>query len=233
MKKVFVFGKDNKKVNRVKSLISGSGFVISKKNPELVVTVGGDGTYLMCERLFPNTSKLMIRDSVVCYHCDEYNYDDIIEVVKKLKMKKYNITENIKLEAKVKRKKLIATNDIIIRNKNIGEALRFKVIINGKIMYHELIGDGVVVATPFGSTGYFSSITRKSFDKGIGVAYNNCNVKLKHPVLHENSHIKIKILRGEALVGVDNDNKVVSIGKNSVVDVRKYKGKARMLKLKK
>jgi NAD kinase len=36
-----------------------------------------------------------------------------------------------------------------------------------------LIGDGLLVATPFGSTGYYRSITGGTIETGLGVAFNN------------------------------------------------------------
>jgi NAD kinase len=37
----------------------------------------------------------------------------------------------------------------------------------------KVIGDGVLVATPFGASGYYRSITNGVFDAGLGVAFNN------------------------------------------------------------
>lgn len=38
----------------------------------------------------------------------------------------------------------------------------------------EVQGDGIVISTPFGSTGYFQTITGgSSFEEGLGVAFNN------------------------------------------------------------
>ena len=72
---------------------------------------------------------------------------------------KYKIENQIKLEIIIKGKKILCLNDFVLRNKNPYEAIRFTV--NGK----EKIGDGVVVSTPFGSTAYFNSITKKKFKK--------------------------------------------------------------------
>jgi len=41
--------------------------------------------------------------------------------------------------------------------------------VNGKVLVPNLIGDGLIVASPYGSSAYFYSIAKKKFKKGLGL----------------------------------------------------------------
>jgi len=52
--------------------------------------------------------------------------------------------------------------------------------------FERVVGDGILVATPFGSTGYYRSITGGQFTDGLGVAFNNVHTPVEAP-----SHVSI------------------------------------------
>ena len=68
----------------------------------------------------------------------------------------------IKLKATTKQKKIVALNEINIHHKLPTKAIRFYIKF-GKNKIINLIGDGVIIATPFGSTGYYKSVGGKFF----------------------------------------------------------------------
>ena len=107
-------------------------------------------------------------------------------------------------------------NEFTIRNSLQTEAIRFDVTVNGNS--DKYIGDGVVVATPHGSSAYYYSITRKTFDKGIGMAFNNPHTEnAKNTVLDKDSEIQIKITRGDAFISSDNDKEMDKISEGDIV----------------
>ena len=226
--KIAIVSKRKTDKNFIKS-IERFGLEYTNSNPDLVLSLGGDGTYLRSERKFPGVPKLLIRDSGICEKCDVNAFEK--DVLQKVRDRKYKIEENLKLEGIVKGKKFTCTNDFIIRNKVQARALRFQVEINGKRVNGILIGDGVVISTPFGSTGYFHSITRRSFKKGIGIAFNNVTKKVRHRVVDEESKIVVKIVRDNAVFSSDNDPEMVDLEENDVVKVRKSEEVARVVKL--
>ena len=60
-----------------------------------------------------------------------------------------------------------------------------------------VIGDGVLVATPFGSSAYYRSITGGFFRTGIGVAFNNAHKPVDAPksiVLSEAGRVELSLL---------------------------------------
>ncbi len=188
-------------------------FKIVKKSPQIVISYGGDGTFFISERLYPKIPKLLIKDP-----------KNINSILKKLK--NYKKIALIKLQVK----DLLAINDIIIRNKHQQQALRFKIKLNNKSINKGFIGDGVVISTPYGSTGYFHSITNTSFKKGIGIAFNNTVKKQKPIITKDNSKIEFFLKRGTALVSADNNKKTITLKPNSKIIIKKSKEKTSIIR---
>jgi NAD+ kinase len=86
-----------------------------------------------------------------------------------------------------------------------------------------------VAATPFGSSAYYRSITHSLFQVGIGLAFNNSTEPVDHMVLREDSLIEVTILRGPAIVAVDNNPERVSLLEGDTFLVRKSSEPARIL----
>lgn len=220
--KIGVFGKNKAKLRNFESKLRNAGFKTGLKDADMIISLGGDGTYLLAERKFPGIPKLLIRDKNICYNCDErFTAEDADSIISKLKKRQFRFRPKTKLEARFNGSIMTCVNDLSIRNKNAWEAVRFGVKVDGKTIHKELIGDGVVVATPFGSTGYYHSITRKSFAKGIGIAFNNSTVPVKPIVLPETSAITITITRGVAELTTDNNSKTKIFRNGASVTITK------------
>ena len=222
--KIVVFSKSNA-IDELRKEIEKHGFKYSENNPEVVISLGGDGTYLRSERKYPRIPKLIIRDKSICKKCE---FDDLEKALRRLKDGKYKIRDNMKLETKIRRRKLTCVNEFSIRNRYATTALRFYMWINDE-RTDEIIADGIVVSTPFGSTGYYKSMGGKKFDKGIGVGFNNPTKRMKHLIVPENSKVNIKVIRGDAVFSSDNDPKVVLLEKNEIITIRKSKDAARVV----
>lgn len=191
--KVILTGKNSKDIE---GLLKDLRFEIVTSNPDLIISYGGDGTLLSSERNYPGIPKLPIRDSLICKKCAGHE-DEII--LKKLLEGKVKLKEHKKLETEVLYKTFYALNDFVVRNSSPVHAIRFDV--NGKF----LIGDGIVVSTPFGSSGYFKSITDQTFSSGFGLAFNNITEKLAPIFFKNNDQVNFKLIRGKATLSFDNN----------------------------
>lgn len=218
LKTFFVYAKNPEKGERVKAQVEKQGFAYSQDDPDFVLTVGGDGTFLEAERDIPGIPKLLVRDSLICFKCHDEPLDEMIEIVQSGKSR---IEEIIKLEVIRDGEKLLAVNDIILRNENPTRAIRFKVSLDGEIIDENAIGDGVVIATPFGATGYYKSVTRSTFEEGIGIAFNNPTQEKDPLVMAEKSELTIEITRGPGQLAVDNNPKIVRVEEGDRLLVRK------------
>lgn len=219
MRKIFIVGKDPEKIGNLKEKLAKHNFVYSDENPDLVISYGGDGTFLIAEREFPGVPKIMIRDSETCRMCCDYDIEEIIELYLK---EEYKIQEISKLVARKENsnRELFGTNDIVIRNNLPTEAIRFKLKINGEVFEREFIGDGVVIATPYGSRGYFASITRTRFGEGIGIAFNNLTEHHDFLIVGKNDEIELEITRGPAVLVADNNRDFFNLEKGDKILVK-------------
>ncbi|MGC9031643.1 MAG: hypothetical protein ACP5H7_02705 [Minisyncoccia bacterium] len=221
--KVLIFG-DN--FNSIVNVIKKHKLTIVQKNPDVVISYGGDGTLIRSEFLFPGIPKLILKNSQICKVCYSLSNDKVLQL---LAQKKYKIQKIWKLETQLKNKKIFALNDIVIHNKDPRHGIRYKVFINGNDLNKEIIGDGVVIATPFGSTAYYKSITGSFFEIGIGVAFNNSTEESNHMVLDEGKKIKVTITRGPAIIYADNQPDIFDLNKGDEVLIKKSKNFAKII----
>ncbi len=192
-------------------------FTLVKTKPEFVLCYGGDGTLLFAEQHYSGVPKVMIRQSRVCPACAEANRTTIMNL---LAQGHYSLTELPILETTVHGKTIYGINDILVAHGNINTGLRYRLYLNGENYGGGLLGDGVIVATPLGSTGYFQSVTRSTFQYGIGVALNNTIFMINHVVLPADTIVKVKIDRGPALVTADNAKAIIALKTGETLTIK-------------
>lgn len=193
---------------------------ITKKNPKIIISYGGDGTLLYAERNYPGKLKVMIRKSQVCSKCLNETKHNILSALEHQKFKEH---KHFLLEARVGNKRIYGLNDILVAHEKMNTALRFKIYLNDVQYGQEVLGDGVLISTPFGSTGYYQSITRSNFQEGLGIAFNNSVNVLGHLVVKEKNIITVKITRGPACIFPDNAKKSVVAETGKKITIQKSK----------
>ncbi|MFW5803044.1 MAG: hypothetical protein ACOCWJ_03915 [Verrucomicrobiota bacterium] len=196
------------------------GFEETNHNPELVISYGGDGSLLGAERDFPGVPKLPIRDGRTSEKCTEHGDAKLIEAFLNNKLSRRKM---LKLEAQTdEHPPLSCLNDIVINKRNIASSVRYRLRLdNALYAQHLIVGDGLVASTPFGSTGYYRSITHSLFRSGIGIAFNNSTEPLDHLVVADNTQIHVEIVRGPAVLLSDNDPTRIRLRKGNTVVIRK------------
>lgn len=202
-----------------------SGFDVTERKPEAVVCVGGEGTFLFAELERPGVPKLLIMHH--CSGCKTHDYRDILE---KLRAGKYRLEEKMKVSGACRGRMLVALNEISVHF-SPPCAIGIDVSVDGKNVARSLVGDGVVVATPYGSSAYYHSITRKTFKSGIGIAFNNPAVPKGHVVVPDTSAIDIRVTKGEGYMAADCNREVLPLKKGDTVEIRKWPEPARIIRL--
>lgn len=222
-----------KNTQRITEVLDMFGHVIDNNKPDFVITYGGDGTVLFSERKYPGIPKITIRAGSVGFKC-RYSIEELEDVLIKIDNGEYKIKEEIKLETIFQGRKYLSLNEVQLHNSSPIKAIRFSVYIEDEILFENVIGDGVVIATPFGSSAYYSSIGGEKFDKGIGIALNNpYNIKEKPVVIDEgfDYSINIKILRDDGLLLFDNDNNMIKAKGGDNIVVKKSKDAAKFVSI--
>jgi NAD+ kinase len=153
---------DDDKMSKTYCLPSVSKDKFSKY-ADIIITVGGDGTFLRAskysfEKSIPilginagNLGFLTVVDTAGMY-----------DAIDRMLESSYKIEERMLLEGEFyKRGKLVdcpeisglALNEFTIARSTLGKIIKFQIIVN-KILIKEFTADGLIIATPTGSTAY-------------------------------------------------------------------------------
>jgi len=224
--KLAVFGKTPESKRALKQTIKEHGSTYSEKNPDVVISFGGDGTFLLAEQQYPGIPKALARYSEHCIKCNNLAIENALQ---KIANGRYRVTEYDKLKATIGKRVLHAVNDIVVRNIDPLRAIRFTLAVNGKKRPQPYIGDGIVAATPFGSTGYYYSITRQTFSKGIGIAFNNTTTEEKPLRLKQDTRVELTLTRHDAHVAADNNPRLLRLREGNSVIIQASDEKARII----
>jgi NAD kinase len=133
----------------------------------------------------------------------------------------YSLVEQPLLEVKQGSRTLYGMNDILVAHATVNSGLRYHLWLNGEAFGGEMLGDGVLVATPLGSTGYFQSITRSTFQHGLGIAFNNSIATIDHLMVSDDAVVKVRVDRGPALVAADNNDHYFTLRNRETVTIRR------------
>lgn len=202
-------------------------------NPDIIVCYGGDGTLLHAELEWPGVPKVPVLHSQRGYRCIPHPPEQVIAGLAQGRLLRNYYT---KLACTVCRngageQHFAALNEINVHMGRINSAVRFNLTINNQPYEEgrEILGDGFVVCTPFGSTAYFSAITQVVFYEGIGLAFKATNEHINHMVLPESYTVRLKITRGPAVLAHDSAVAYVELRAGDELEVRKHGQSATIL----
>ena len=204
------------------------GLEYVENDPEVILCYGGDGTFLIAERMYPGVPKLLVKNSRICNKCEKHTIEDALQMIR---LNRFKVEDHPKIKAMIGERELLAVNDIVLRNKLPTHALRFELKVGEESYNEELIGDGIVVATPFGAGAYYYSVSKKSFNKGLGLAFNNMTKDLDHLNFEDTREVRVKITRGEAILVADNNTDGVELQEGAIVLIKKSEDFAKVIRL--
>src|SRR3989338_7956719 len=101
LQSVAIVRKYNRSVTALQKEAQRAGFLYTTTKPDLVISVGGDGTFFFAERKYPGVPKIMVRESHVCEKCNEGKLHDLL-----IRYRKgyFTMGTYFKLETTLKRK---------------------------------------------------------------------------------------------------------------------------------
>ena len=215
---------DQKDVEHVKV----AGLEIVETHPDVVLSYGGEGIFLQAEKNYPGVPKLLVDNNKICNKCTKHTIEDWMYAIR---TNTFKVENYIKIKAKIGEKRLLAVKEIVLRNKLPTHALRFELNLGGESFEEGFVGDGIVVATPFGAHGYFYSIARTVFNIGLGLAFNNLTRDISHFNFEDEKSIEIKVTRGEAVLTADNNPDAIEIKEGDSILIKKAEEKAQIMSL--
>lgn len=127
---------------------------------QCIITLGGDGTLIQAARDLAGREIPMIGVNLgtLGYLTQINRREDVTAMLDELIADQYQLEERMMLKGAVHRQgeKLyegLALNEIVATRKELLKVLKFRVYVNGECL-NEYIADGMIVATPTGSTAY-------------------------------------------------------------------------------
>jgi len=133
-----------------------SSFKEINKTAEIVITIGGDGTILMA--LSEVDKPVFAINSGGIGFLSEVESKYAFEGLRQIISGKYNVEERAKLKVTLDGKRLPdATNEVTIQTARIAKILYLKLFVDDELI-ESMGADGVIIATPTGSTSYSLSV---------------------------------------------------------------------------
>lgn len=220
-----------------------TGVATLKKSCDLIIVIGGDGSFLSTTRKVVdlNIPIVGIHKGRLGFLAD-LSINNIKSSLTKILSGNYLKEHRSLLQAtiiKAKNKKQIlkkqAVNDIVLYNGKIPRLMEFKILINDQSVL-QLRADGLIIATPTGSTAYSLSAggsilypTLKVFNL---VPMSPHTLNARPLVINENSIIKLEIIdnqnNNECGLSFDGQDYVkLSIGDQ--ININKYPKELRLI----
>ncbi len=136
----------------------GQPFELLCKTCDILLTIGGDGTLISVARRSHSYGipVLGVHAGKLGFMAD-LHIAELEDFIEKIENGKYRIDKRAMLEAVIATKEgerqVIAFNDIVLTRPSISKMIHLDVTVDDKA-FNTYYGDGVIVATPTGSTAY-------------------------------------------------------------------------------
>ena len=205
-----------------------------------IICVGGDGTILKASSYVKNMGIPIIGINTgrlgFLAKIKAVEIDNVIQAITK---KKYTISEKTLLSVSYKNKKQenklgVALNELSITRKNTTSLITIETKLNDEYL-NTYWADGLIIATPTGSTGYSLScggpiIMPESKNLVITpIAPHNLNARPL--VIPDNTNITLKISGRENEFFVSLDSKITTLNNEMLILIKKAPYKIKMIQL--
>lgn len=128
---------------------------VSPEEADVVVALGGDGLMLQVLHRFINSGKPIygMNRGSVGFLMNEYSEDDLVERLERAEPTLIKPLAMRAVDTSGKEHAALAINEVSLLRQTF-QAAKLRVLIDGKVRLPELVCDGILVATPAGSTAY-------------------------------------------------------------------------------
>jgi len=148
--------------NQVKNVARSFGYEIVDSNPDIVIAVGGDGTFISAVHKsgFSNIAKYVGINTGHFGFLQDVDNSNVNKLFEYLSSEDISFSDVNVLDIDIQSKRNIhyrrkALNEVVVRHKQL-KTLKCKLSLNDEYLETSL-GDGFIVSTPTGSTAYSMS----------------------------------------------------------------------------
>lgn len=209
-------------------------------NTKIIISLGGDGTVLQSvQNAIELDVPILAFNTGTLGFLAEHNIKDLELILNQCIRNNYKIEDRFLIEVYKDNKLLdICLNDCVITREGFSRIITFDVIVNDEIINHYM-GDGIILSTPTGSTGYNLSLG------GPILSPNNENIIItpiachtlssRSIVLDKNCNIKVKLLHSrktqekEGILTCDG-RKNIDLHSGDILEIKQYPKKVKFIK---
>lgn len=215
------------------------GYTDKKKIPhktQCIITLGGDGTLIQAARDLEELQLPMIGVNMgnLGYLTQVAHGEALQPMLNALLEDNFRLERRMMLEGMVaggqcheparEKKRGIALNDIVLTRKDVMQVLKFQVYVNGELL-NEYTADGMIVATPTGSTAYNLSAGGPIVAPGAKLIILTpiCahSINSRSIILSHRDRIGIRVLEnaGQKQMAVFDGDQVISLDDREVLEI--------------
>lgn len=209
------------------------GVFVEDFDVDAILVIGGDGTILrLLRKLKKPIPVLGVKLGKICF-LGEVEPRGLNEAIDRVVKHEFYVEEAIKLVAEMKGGvEVDATNEVTVVSSQPAKVVELKVSVRGVKVYNGL-SDGIIVATPIGSTGYALSahgpIVDPTLEAMLLVPLNPLNLSYRPLVTSAEAVVEIKAGKPGGVVVVDGDF-VGVLEEGDQVKIRKSPRKAAFIR---
>ncbi|MCI9533204.1 MAG: NAD(+)/NADH kinase [Lachnospiraceae bacterium] len=223
------------------------------KNTQCVITLGGDGTLIQAARDLVDLQIPMIGVNMgtLGYLTQVARGEALSPMLDALLKDNFRLERRMMLEGTVvredkngagsmapaDRKCGIALNDIVFTRRDVMQVLKFQVYVNGELL-NEYTADGMIVATPTGSTAYNLSAGGPIVTPGakLIVLTPICphSINSRSIILSHQDEVGIRVLKnvGQKQMAVFDGDQVIELDGSEVLKIRESEKNTALILLK-
>ncbi|WP_298521388.1 NAD(+)/NADH kinase [uncultured Methanobrevibacter sp.] len=210
------------------------------ENADIIISIGGDGTFLKTARLSGGKPIVGINTGTLGY-LTEISPDEIKDALTDIKNGNFRIEERMMVEGEIikpngdKIRIPESLNEIAI-SKNTFGVVRFDAIVNTKLI-NSYTADGILVCTPTGSTAYNLSCGGPIVDPTAQIMTLTPiaphTILNRSVILSDDSIVELKIteLRQNTQAYVLYDGKAIEVCSGDAVRIKKSDNITKIIKL--
>lgn len=172
---------------------------LDEMDADMIIAVGGDGTILRTQSFISHKKIPLfgINMGTVGF-LTEIDPENVFKAIEEVLLGNYFVEKRTQLQIYHQKKLHSALNEVVLMTRKPAKMLHIEISVDDEVV-EELRADGLIIATPSGSTAYSMSAGGPIVDPRVGafIIVPICPFKLgsRPTVVPDNSEIKVKLLR--------------------------------------
>lgn len=208
------------------------------KDLEMLIVLGGDGTLLGVSRKISSKLDIPLLGINIgnLGFLSSVDISEIDKAIFKLKNDLFKVENRMLLKCSINdinNDDQIALNDIVIARGTLSRMTKFDIYVDDKY-YSSFKGDGLIIATPTGSTAY-------SFSAGGPFIYPDLDVILITPICPHTKSMQTMVLRGDSNIKINtfheeedvyltvDGQKVYEVSKKAIIEINRAEKEAKLI----